>query len=107
MGRSDKKYCSDQCRTSYNNKLNSDSSNFMRNINNILRKNRRILEKLNPYETTKVSKTELLDHGFNFNYFTNEFVTVKGKIYRFCYDLGYLKLDHQKYAIVKRKEYVN
>lgn len=79
----------------------------MRNINNILRKNRRILASINPEGTSKVSKTELLDKGFNFNYFTNEFVTAKEKKYRFCYDMGYLQLDKNTFAVVIRKEYVS
>jgi predicted nucleic acid-binding Zn ribbon protein len=34
----DKKFCSDGCRNAYNNKINKDNINFMRNINNKLRK---------------------------------------------------------------------
>jgi len=30
IGRADKKFCSDQCRNSYNNRLNSDASNTVR-----------------------------------------------------------------------------
>jgi len=33
IGRADKKFCSDNCRSAYNNKLNSDATNFVRNIN--------------------------------------------------------------------------
>ena len=47
IGRSDKKFCNDACRNSYNNKQNKDSSNLMRNINNKLRKNFRILSEQN------------------------------------------------------------
>ena len=41
-GRIDKKFCSDYCRNAYNNKLNKDSNNLVRNTNNRLRKNYRI-----------------------------------------------------------------
>ncbi|MEZ4912263.1 MAG: hypothetical protein R2774_15550 [Saprospiraceae bacterium] len=105
-GRKDKKFCSDQCRTTYNNKLNTDQNKFMRNINNILRKNRRILESLNPTGKTTVSRTDLLDEGFKFAYFTNEYVTKSGKVYRFCYEHGYLELENNLYALVFRKAYV-
>ena len=71
-GRKDKKFCCDQCRTTYFNKQNTYQNKFMRNINNILRKNRRILETLNPTGKTTVTKTALLDEGFKFAYFTNE-----------------------------------
>ena len=106
-GRADKKYCSDYCRSAYHNKHNSDSNNFMRNINNILRKNRRILMSFNPgQKSVKVNKAELLDEGFKFRYYTNEYVTKAGKTYKFCYEYGYLELSSSKFAIVKRKEYV-
>ncbi|MBL7762218.1 MAG: DUF2116 family Zn-ribbon domain-containing protein, partial [Chitinophagaceae bacterium] len=47
-GRSDKKFCDDSCRNNYNNQLKSIVNNQMRNINNVLGKNRRILESLLP-----------------------------------------------------------
>jgi hypothetical protein len=105
-GRSDKRFCSDQCRTSFHNKQNSDVNNFMRNVNNILRKNRRILVKLNPKGKTKVSKTDLLDLGFKFSYYTNVYRTKSGNEYHFCYEQGYLALEKDMYALVERKAYV-
>ncbi len=106
-GRKDKKFCSDQCRTTFFNSQNTDQSKFMRNINNILRKNRRILEEMNPSGKTTVTKTALLDEGFKFAYFTNEYKTKTGKVYRFCYEHGYLQLENNLYALVFRKEYVD
>jgi hypothetical protein len=38
MGRVDKKFCHDGCRNAYNNNINKDSKNLIRNINNRLRK---------------------------------------------------------------------
>jgi uncharacterized Zn ribbon protein len=81
IGRADKKFCCDGCRSSYNNKLNSDTTNFVRNINNILRKNRRILAELNPNGKSKTHKDKLLEKGFKFSYFTNIYKTKAGKIY--------------------------
>jgi len=104
-GRSDKKFCSDLCRNAFNNKLNSDSTNYVRNINNTLRKNRRILEGLIPEETAKATKDKLLQKGFNFQYYTNTYTTKKGKAYYFCYEYGYLPIDNDFYFLVKRKEY--
>ena len=62
---------------------------------------------LNPKGTAKVNKVELLDLGFKFSYYTNEYKTQAGKVYKFCYEQGYLDLGRGKYAIVKRKEYVD
>jgi len=107
QGRSDKKFCSDQCRTSYYNRQNSDSTNDMRNINRTLRKNRKILADLNPNGKSKVGKAKLLDLGFNFSYFTNVYKTKTGKVYYFCYEQGYLPIDDNQFALVLRHEYVS
>lgn len=103
-GRADKKFCSDYCRNAYNNKLNTDSKNLMRNINNRLRKNYRILDSFELKDgKTRTSKTRLLDKGFDFEYITNLYTTKKGTTYYFVYDLGYLPLDNDYYMIVKRE----
>jgi hypothetical protein len=102
-GRVDKKFCSDLCRNSHNNKLNSDSTNYVRNITNILRKNRRIMTELLTGETAKVSQQKLIDKGFNFNYHTNITTTKEGKNYFFCYEFGYLPIEGNYYLLVKRK----
>ena len=102
IGRSDKKFCSDACRNSYNNALNKDSKNLVRTINNRLRKNYRILEALNSKDKTKVKKETLSKHGFSFEYFTSEYVTQAGSVYKYVYDQGYLPLDNDWYLLVKR-----
>jgi len=91
------------CRNSYNNRLNSDSYNIIRNMNNQLRKNRRILEELCPEEKSKASKSTLLSKGFDFNLLTSVRTTLKGHIYHFVYDYGYLELENDYYLIVKDK----
>lgn len=103
-GRSDKKFCNDICRNSYNNKLNSDTNNYVRSVNSILRKNRRILEELIPVEEekTKVKKSKLDKLGFNFGHFTHDYTTQKGQRYFFVYEYGYLPLEDEWYAVVKR-----
>ena len=94
MGRIDQKFCNDQCRNTYNNRLNKDESALMKNINNQLRKNRRILRELNPNGKVKVKKQTLQAKGFSFKYYTNIYKTKEGKIYYFCYEYGYLLLDN-------------
>lgn len=103
-GRVDKKYCSDLCRNSYNNKVNSCSSVHVRNINSILKKNRKILEELVPDQTSKCNKAKLLLKGFNFSYHTNIYTTKKGQNYFFCYEYGYLPLENEYYFLVKQKQ---
>lgn len=102
VGRTDKKFCDDACRNSYNNKVNKDRRNIVRNTNNWLRKNYRILEQLNPDQKTKVSRSRLTEKGFDFNYFTSIYTTKAGTVYYFVYDQGYLPLEGDYFAIVKR-----
>ena len=103
-GRSDKKFCSDLCRNAHNNRLNSDTNNYVRNVNNILRKNRRLLEENLKGETTTIPKHKLSDKGFNFKFYTNQIVTKNNHSYFYCYEYGYLLLDKEMVLIVKRKE---
>ena len=105
-GRSDKKFCSDYCRNEQHNKVNRDATNYMRKVNNVLRKNRRILEKFNPNGKSKVKESTLMEEGYNFAYHTNVYNTKKGGKYYFCYDQGYLDLGNEWFALVVKKEYV-
>jgi predicted nucleic acid-binding Zn ribbon protein len=104
VGRADKKFCSDQCRNNYNNRLNSESSAMVRQVNNALKKNRRILSELNPSDKVTVHKEKLSNLGFNFNYFTHLYTTQKGSTYRFVYEYGYLPLDNDFYMLVVRNK---
>ncbi|KDN56582.1 hypothetical protein [Flavobacterium seoulense] len=102
IGREDKKFCSDGCRNAYNNKMNKDSNNIMRNINNKLRKNYRILTELNVDGKSKTTKTKLLGKGFDFDFFTNILKTKTGNTYYFLYDQGYMLLENDFYILVKK-----
>ena len=104
VGRIDKKFCSDACRNAYNNRINKDSKNLIRNTNNRLRKNYRTLEELNPNKKTKCSRAKLIEKGFDFSYFTSIYTTKVGTIYYFVYDQGYLPLEGDYYALVKRDD---
>jgi hypothetical protein len=106
VGRRDQKFCSDYCRNTHNNRLNEDTTSYMRRINNILRKNRRILSALNPDGKKTVDGITLAEEGFNFHYFTNIYRTQKGSSYYFCYDQGYLKMDNDQYMLVQKQDYV-
>ena len=105
-GRTDKKFCDDYCRNNYNNQLKSDTTNLVRNINNALGKNRRILESLLPggEETFKTTKEKLLHKGFQFKFITHSYTNKKGDVYFFCYDYGYLPIGNDWYLLVRRKE---
>jgi predicted nucleic acid-binding Zn ribbon protein len=62
-GRKDQKFCSDYCRNTYNNRQNEDATAYVRRINNILRKNRRILASMNPTGKVTVDGIRLAEEG--------------------------------------------
>lgn len=75
---------------------------MIRNVNNALRKNFRILKKLNPNDKSKTTRKTLLKEGFNFDLITSIYTTKKGTVYYFVYDQGYLPIDNGFYALVKK-----
>lgn len=103
-GRQDKKFCADHCRAAYNNRLNSDCTSYMRNVNNILRKNRRILATLYSSGSIKVAFSRLLECGFQFGYFTSVDHPIEGVVYHYCYEHGYRPLEKGYCQLVVRRE---
>lgn len=101
-GRIDKKYCSDQCRNTYNNKKNKVNRNLVRNTNNRLSRNYRILNDLNTKGKTKVNRSKLLAENFDFNLFTSIYTTKTGNTYYYVYDQGYLILEDDWFLLIKR-----
>lgn len=104
-GRADKKFCDDFCRNQYNNSMKSGPEKLIRNINAILRKNRKILqEQLKLTEKTiAVHRDKLRLSGFQFKYMTSQYQTKKGLTYFFCYDYGYLLLENDWLLVVRKK----
>ena len=102
VGRIDKKFCSDYCRNTYNNKVNKESKNLIRNINNRLRKNYKVLSELNKSGKTKTTRNKLYDKGFDFQLFTSIYTTKTGNTYFYIYDQGYLALDNDFYLLIKK-----
>lgn len=102
-GRIDKKFCSDPCRITFNNRLNSTGTNNVRNINHILGKNRRVLMELNTTGKSRVLRSKLLEKGFDFGYFTSMYTTKEGTVYHYCYEQGYTSSDKNWYLLVVKK----
>lgn len=103
LGRADKKFCNDFCRSNYNNRINSDKLKSVRSINLILQKNRAILETLSTKNRTKISATKLMSRGFNLTFHTHTYKSPKGTFYFFCYEYGYVALANQQFLIIRKE----
>lgn len=106
FGRSDKKFCSDQCRSAHHHLINQKENRIMNSINQVLRQNRRILAELNTKKKTRVHRKQLLERGFKFKYFTNLYTTRAGHTYNFCYDQGYIEWDDDTLTLVEKQAYI-
>lgn len=106
-GRSDKKFCDDQCRNSFNNQLKSSDNTYVRRINSVLSRNRKILKNILAKaqgETCMATREKMNVMGFQFNYCTHTYVAKNSKTYSYCYEYGYLPLKNDLFLIVKRKD---
>lgn len=103
VGRAGKMFCSDSCRNTYNNRQNKDATNLVRNINNKLRKNYRILSELNPNDKVKVERKLLKKKGFDFEFFTSILNAKTGKDYYFVYDQGFMELEEDIFVLIKKE----
>jgi predicted nucleic acid-binding Zn ribbon protein len=106
-GRSDKKFCSDQCRNNFNNKLNRESNNFVRNVHGLLRKNRRILADLWAEDKVKVHKDALFALGYNFSFFTHIIETSDGNKYQYCFEFGYCETGDDFIELKMNSNYID
>jgi len=101
-GRSDKKFCSDQCRNNYNNTINREANNLVRNVHSVLRRNRKILCDLYESGKKKVHRDVLLVSEFNINFFTHSVETDKdNSVTKYCYEYGYQELNSEYIVLFK------
>lgn len=106
-GRRDKKFCSDQCRATFNNSRKKETEGYVNEINRILRKNRSILKSINPQGKSTVREDYLRLQGFNFRYFTTFYQTESRLTYFFCYEYGYLQIEGGKVLIINWQNYMD
>jgi predicted nucleic acid-binding Zn ribbon protein len=106
-GRKDKKYCSEACKTEYNNRQKEPPvmiPDFIPEINKFLLNNWKILHDcLGNKDTCKMRVRDLSGRNYNFKFFTAERVNDQDEeVYYFCYDVGYkLVEDGDKVIIVQ------
>jgi hypothetical protein len=103
-GRTDKKYCSDSCRSMHHNRQKAEQSMVLKMIDKRLKRNRKILMGL--YDTlTGDSKMVPLKYvenlGFTFNFYTHIENDMQEEMV-FCYEYGYRKVDNQKVQLLKQ-----
>ena len=108
-GRSDKKFCSDQCRATANNQNRLKSEREIIETNKKVRKNRTILKTLCPIGKATVRKSVLVDMGYDFSYFSSLYLPASDHLYYFCYEYGFSPIVQngvERALIITRQDYV-
>lgn len=72
VGRTDKKFCSDDCRANYHNRKNRNKNRPIKRIERILKRNRQILIEVEKQGVFYISLTLLEKMGFDFEYCTRK-----------------------------------
>ena len=108
-GRSDKKFCNDNCRNQFNNKMRESESYHLRNINRILRRNRKILKETLPQgaERITITKRHLEFLQFHFSFYTHSHTNKSGHTFLFCYEFGYLTISPNRIIVIRRSAHLN
>ncbi len=96
-GRSDKKFCDDQCRSTFNNKTYSHDLKSVKEVNRILASNRRALKLALELHGSKTTWSNLISLGFNPNYCTGAYLGIGQKLVYECYEYSW----EQKAASLK------
>ena len=106
LGRSDKKFCSDQCRNNYNNRINRDSNNYVRNVHAQLRRNRKILADLYDEDIRRIHKDALFALGYNFTFFTHIVETTEGQKWSYCFEYGFRETEDEHIELNSNNSYL-
>ena len=111
VGRVDKVFCDNYCKSSFHYKKKQDKEKSLyETIDKKLKTNRRLLKLFNKAGKAVVRKDELIKEGFNPKYFTHFWKNPKGEVYLFCYEFGFLSKEENgksKYVLVKWQDYMN
>lgn len=110
VGRSDKRFCDVHCKSSFHyRKSLHDAPRFYNQVDNQLKKNRRILKNFNKSGKATVRAATILELGFNPNFFTHFWKNAKGDVYLFAFEFGFLKIKeggNDKYVLIKWQDYM-
>lgn len=104
FGRSDKIFCSPNCKAIYHQKLSKVTSSATLEIDKILHRNRSILLEIMGKRKTQIKiPSIILDRKkFNYDYITKFHINSSGKTYHYVYDFAWMKFSDDEILIIRR-----
>lgn len=105
VGRSDKKFCSVECKNYYHTNLRRVTNAAVDQISKILHRNRSILlEIMGKHKTQiKIERINLDNRKFNFKYITHFQTNSKGKIYYYVFDFAWMEFSDDEILIIRKR----
>lgn len=100
-GRSDKKFCSEHCKNSYNNRRRSQGTEEFRRTIRVLENNHRILEGLILSGTRSIALESMDELGFDIKHMTGHRKTATGHNEYDCFDIRYCQTGRKIFRIRK------
>jgi len=109
-GRTDRRFCNDGCRNSFNRKKTAESAiadhENLPEIFRIIKNNYAILKTFNIPADTEVTawfedKKDLVDSGYNFKFLTSSFTDSSGNIFRCCFEYGVCASEYSEGAMLQ------
>jgi hypothetical protein len=102
-GRTDKKFCSVQCKNDYNNTIRKGTKKDTAIIDSYLHRNREILMTLlGDNNKIQLDKLILSRAKFRFEYHTGHYLNKEGKTYWYVYDFAWMDFSDQKVLIIRK-----
>lgn len=96
-GRSDKKYCSQECKNAYHSRLINYTNKSTVKVDKILHRNYAILvELLGRKQYLETTKNQLEEKGFVFHYCTSTYKNTQNKQCYYIYDYLWFELRNKK-----------
>lgn len=104
VGRTDKRFCSVACKSSYHRQLRTATSRAAFEIDKILHRNRSILlELMGKHKVQiKVPSVVLYQKGFKHKYHTHITQNRQGKSYYYVYDFAWMPFSNDEVLIVRK-----
>lgn len=101
-GRSNKKFCSNECKNKHHNAAHREKQEVITDINKILHRNWTTLHHLyGIYRSAPISMNIVEAYGFNKKYFTHVQNSPIGEKYTMAYDVGFKNhIDNQIQIVV-------
>jgi hypothetical protein len=103
IGRSDKSFCSIECKNGFNNQRRKETQNVVKEIDGYLHRNREILATLMPSQKKEMfDKLILTRAGFKWEFCTGIYINREGKTYHIVYDYAWMPFSDQQILIIKK-----